>query len=96
MKTIRPAIFGILAALLATAAHAQKPVVTPGAGVGDTFSGQSVIQAPRPQSPTPLFVIGDLAVGIWTRVPPPYDVTANRNAAANPEILPPGTPGVTR
>jgi hypothetical protein len=41
MKTIRPAIFGILAALLATAAHAQKPVVTPGPGVAGTFSGQS-------------------------------------------------------
>jgi hypothetical protein len=36
------------------------------------------------QSSTPLFVIGDLAAGIWPRVPPPYDVTANRNAAANP------------
>ena len=36
------------------------------------------------KSPTPLFVIGGLAVGIWARVPPPYDVTANRNAAANP------------
>jgi hypothetical protein len=39
---------------------------------------------PRPQSPTPLFVIGDLTVGIWARVPLPYDATANRNTAANP------------
>jgi hypothetical protein len=84
MKTTRSAIFGILAVLLATTAHAQQPVVNSGQGVAGTFSGQSVTPGPRPQSPTPLFAIGDLAVGIWARVPPPYDVTANRNAAANP------------
>ena len=84
MNTIRTAIFGILAVLLATTAHAQKPVVNSGQGVAATFSGQSVTPGPTLQSPTPLFVIGDLAVGIWARVPPPYDVTANRNAAANP------------
>ena len=84
MNTIRTAIFGILAVLLATTAHAQQPVVNSGQGVAGTFSGQSVTPGPRLQSPTPLFVIGDLAVGIWTRVPPPYDVTANGNAAANP------------
>ena len=84
MKTTRSAVFGILAGLLATTAHAQQPVVNSGQGVAGTFSGQSVTPGPRLQSPTPLFVIGDLAVGIWARVPPPYDVTANRNAAANP------------
>jgi hypothetical protein len=84
MKTTRSAIFGILALLLATAALAQQPVVYSGQGVAGTFSSQSVTPGPRPQSPTPLFAIGDLAVGIWARVPPPYDVTANRNAAANP------------
>jgi hypothetical protein len=84
MNTIRTAIFGILAVLLTTTAHAQTPVVNSGQRVAATFSGQSVTPGPRLQSPTPLFVIGDLAVGIWARVPPPYDVTANRNAAANP------------
>jgi hypothetical protein len=84
MNTIRTAIFSILAVLLATTAHAQTPVVNSGQRVAATFNGQSVMPGPRLQSPTPLFVIGDLAVGIWARVPPPYDVTANRNAAANP------------
>ena len=84
MNTIRTATFGILAVLLATSAHAQKPVVNSGQSVAATFSGQSVTPSPRLQSPTPLFVIGGRAVGIWARVPPPYDVTANRNAAANP------------
>ena len=84
MKTTRSAIFGIFAVLLATTAHAQQPVVNSGQGVAGTFSDQSVTPGPRPQSPTPLFAIGDLAVGIWARVPPPYDVTANRNTAANP------------
>jgi hypothetical protein len=84
MNTIRTAICGTLAILLATTAHAQEPVVDSGQRVPATFSGQSVTPGPRLQSPTPLFVIGGLAVGIWARVPPPYDVTANRNAAANP------------
>jgi hypothetical protein len=84
MNTVRTAIFSILAVLSATTAHAQKPVVNSGQGVAGTFSGQSLTSGPRLQSPTPLFAIGDLAVGIWAHVPPPYDVTANRNAAANP------------
>jgi hypothetical protein len=29
-------------------------------------------------------MLGRVAAGIWTPVPPPYDVTANRNAATNP------------
>ena len=84
MNTVRTGIFSILAVLLATTAYAQKPVVNSGQGVAGMFSGQSVTPGPRLQSPAPLFAIGDLAVGIWARVPPPYDVTANRNAAANP------------
>ena len=74
---------GILAVLSVATAQAQKPVGPPGQGVAGTFGGQSVAPGLR-QSPTPLFAIGDLAVGIWTRVPPPYDATANRNLAANP------------
>ena len=33
-------------------------------------------------SATPLFIIGNLAVGIWARVPRPYDVTAWKAAAS--------------
>jgi hypothetical protein len=84
MNTIRTTIFGILTVLLATTAYAQTPVVTSGQKVAATFSDQSVAPSPQLQSSTPLFVFGNLAVGIWARVPPPYDVTANRNAAANP------------
>jgi hypothetical protein len=84
MNTIRTAIFGILTVLLATTAHARTPVVNSGQRVAATFSDQSVTPGPQLQSPTSLFVIGNLAVGIWARVPPPYDVMANRNAAANP------------
>jgi hypothetical protein len=84
MNTIRTAIFGILTVLLATTAHAQTPVVNSGQRVAATFSDQSVTSGPQLQFPRPLFVFGNLAAGIWARVPPPYDVTANRNAAANP------------
>jgi hypothetical protein len=76
MNTVRAVLFGILAALTATTAYAQKPGAGP-AATTTTFG-------PRLQHPTPLFVIGGLTVGIWARVPPPYDVTANRNVAANP------------
>ena len=84
MNTIRTVIFGILTGLLATTAHAQTSAVNSGQRVAATFSDQSVTPGPQLQSPTPLFIIGNLAVGVWARVPPPYDVTANRNAAANP------------
>jgi hypothetical protein len=84
MNTIRTAIFGILTVLVATTAYAQTPVVNSGQRVAATFSDQTVTPGPQLQSPTPLFVFGNLAVGIWARVPPPYDVTANRNTAANP------------
>jgi hypothetical protein len=84
MNMIRTAIFGILTVLTATTAYAQTPVLNSGQRVAATFSDQSVAPGPQLQSPMPLFAIGNLAVGIWTRVPPPYDVTVNRNAAANP------------
>jgi hypothetical protein len=84
MNTIRTASFGILAVLLVATAHAESPFMNSGQRVAATFNGQSATPGSRLQSPTPLFVIGDVAVGIWARVPPPYDVTANRNVAANP------------
>jgi len=84
MKAARAAIFGIVAVLSAATAHAQKPGGNPAQGVAGAFGGQSVAPGPQLKSPTPLFMIGDLAVGIWARVPPPYDATANRNIAANP------------
>jgi hypothetical protein len=83
MNTMRTAIFGILTVLLATTAYTQTPVVHSGQRVVATFSDQSVAPSLQLRPPTRLFVFGDLAVGIWARVPPPYDVTANRNAAAN-------------
>jgi hypothetical protein len=78
MKTLRIALVtGVLAAILAGAAYAQAPA--------DLSAGQYRGFTPfQAQHMTPLASIGDLSVGIWTRVPPPYDVTANRNAAANP------------
>ena len=54
--------------------------------------GQSVTIGSR-QFPTLQFVTGGLAVEIWARVPPPYDVAANRSAAENPLPSPRGFPG---
>ena len=71
----------ILAGLMATTADAQPP------GASGIAAAESATVAPRPGTaryPTPLFNIGGVPVGIWTRVPPPYDPTPNRSAAANP------------
>ena len=80
MKSIRIAIAGIvLAAVVGSAAMAQTTAVaTYGGNVSGT--GPSVVG----RQMTPLTTLGDLALGIWTRVPPPYDATANYNRAANP------------
>jgi hypothetical protein len=73
----------ILALLIASPAAAQQSGAAPAAPAA-ALGGQSFAVSPRIQDPTPLFFFGDLAAGIWTRVPPPYDATANRVAAANP------------
>jgi hypothetical protein len=83
MKTMRAAVIGILTVLMATAALAQTQPAASGATSG--FAGQSLGVGPgRAGNPTPLFMLGGVAAGIWARVAPPYDVSANRNAAANP------------
>jgi hypothetical protein len=83
MNTTRAAIAGVVTVLLATPAFAQAPG-SGAAGQIASMGGQSVAQGPRVQQPTPLFMLGGLVVGIWTRVPLPYDAAANRNGAANP------------
>ncbi len=83
MLTLRAVLFGILGLLAATSAEAQQ-ATAPSPATTTALSGQSVTVGPRSQNPTPLFFIGDLGVGVWTRVPPPYDATANRSAADNP------------
>jgi hypothetical protein len=78
MKTLRIALVsGVLVAILGGAAYAQAPADL---SAGE-YRGVSPLQVPHM---TPLASIGDLSVGIWTPVPAPYDVTANRSAAANP------------
>jgi len=78
MKTLRVVLVGgMLAAMLAGSAYAQAPADL---SAGE-YRGFTPLQA---QQMTPLATIGDLSVGIWTRVAPPYDVTADLNAAANP------------
>ena len=80
MKTIRTTIAGIaLTIMMAGAAMAQTTAVTT---YGGSTSGQGPSVVGRQM--TPLAAIGDVAVGIWTRVPPPYDATASYNGAANP------------
>jgi len=80
MKSIRIAIAGVaLAAVMGSAAMAQTSAVTT---YGGNISGAGPSSAGRQM--TPLATMGDLALGVWTRVPPPYDATANYNRAANP------------
>ncbi len=83
MNTMRAAVIAVLTMLPAASAFAQSPG-SGAAGQIASMGGQSVGHGPRPQQPTPLFVQGELMAGIWTRMSPPYDATANRNGAANP------------
>ena len=83
MNTARAILFGILALLMATTADAQQSDASGGATVA-SLGGQSVTVGPRLQHPTPAVRRRRPAVGIWTRVPPPYDATANRAVADNP------------
>jgi hypothetical protein len=83
MKTAHVALVtALLAGLMTGSAFAQGAA----AGQLSTLSGSSVTpgQQPENQQMTPLATLGNLAIGIWTPVAPPYDVTANRSAAANP------------
>jgi len=81
VNKVRAFLLVILATLVAANADAQPSAANGMAGAG------SVTITPRPGTaryPTTLFNMGGLPVGIWARVPPPYDPTANRSAAANP------------
>lgn len=85
VSAMRAVFLGLVVALLAGSAFAQTSA--PGTmGTIATIGGLSVTTGPRAaiQNPTPLATVGNLAFGIWTRVPPPYDVAANRTAASNP------------
>jgi hypothetical protein len=82
MDMMRAALVGLLALAPASAAFAEAP----NSQITTTYRGQAVAPAPwlHAQQPTPLFVVGGVAGGIWTHVSPPYNVAANRNLAANP------------
>jgi hypothetical protein len=75
-------LLGILTILTPSVVDAQTPNSGVPAGRAPTFAGQSSAIGTR--EATPLLHIGNIPVAIWTRVSPPYDVAANRNAAANP------------
>jgi hypothetical protein len=81
MKFVRSACTGVLlAALMAGGAYAQTASQVSAfsnrtVGVGSQLNNQQM---------TPLATVGNLAIGIWSPVQPPYDVAANRNLAANP------------
>lgn len=65
-------------------AHAQgSRQATPTAN--ETIVSPTMHPNPLPApEPKPLFKLGNMPVGVWAPVEPPYDSTANRNNAANP------------
>ncbi len=81
MNTFRASLFSIIGILAPIVAYADAPAASV-----SPFGGQVGAVAPRALAthPTPLFTVGGLAFGIWARVPPPYNVAANRNLADNP------------
>jgi hypothetical protein len=83
MNTLRAIFLGVLTVLVMPTASAQSPPPTPALEEAK-LGGRAVVVRPPAAGPTPLVTTGNLTVGIWTRVGPPYDVEANRSAAANP------------
>ena len=83
MKTAYAALFGLTTLAMIASASAQQVTAS---ATGGPFAGRSVAigEGPAPRNPTPLFSIGQLSVGIWARVPPPYDAAANRTYAGDP------------
>ena len=86
MKFVRSAFAGVLLTALMTGGAYAQTAESLDRGQVAAFSDRTVGVGPqlRNQQVTPLVTIGNLAIGIWAPVPPPYDVTANRNLAANP------------
>jgi len=85
MKTILVMAFGAVA-ILSSVVLAQSRT-----GQQSSNEARQTMVAPYTQ-PAPvippfrrfLFSIGNLPVGVWAPVQPPYDSRANRNNAANP------------
>lgn len=80
---------GMLLMLAATAAYAQTQVpaqrqVPETGGVVRRPEVPPPLVGPTVKPPPAVFSIGGMPVRVWTPVPPPYDVTADRNGAANP------------
>jgi hypothetical protein len=82
MNRLGALIAGALPLLMATAAFADPPAPQ----MSGTVQGSVVL--PESIAPVigqqPLWTFGELPVGIWAPVPPPYDMEADRNGAANP------------
>ncbi len=85
-RTSLLALVGILAAGIASAQQGQPASGAGAAGGPPGFGGEIGRLGPQqaPTQPRPLFSIFGLPVGIWARVPAPYNVAANRNLASRP------------
>lgn len=83
MKAGRAVLFSLVLAAAAVGAHADEAKPPPTAY--GTVQGPVATVGPgrTTQRPKPLFMLGNLSVGIWAPVAPPYDATANRNLAAD-------------
>lgn len=81
---IAAAAIGSLSAVNSAQAQVPGQKATPSAN--QTIYSPAVQPNPPapPSTPAPLFDLGNLPVGVWAPVEPPYDVHANRNNASNP------------
>ena len=84
MTTIRLALLGATALMVASGASAQvqnRTVPT----FNQTIRAPAIRPEPpaNPQQPRPLFTIGGFGVYLWAPVEPLYDAAMNRNLAAN-------------
>jgi hypothetical protein len=93
MKMLATLLVGASALILATTAFAQvkKPPAADTQARQVPVASQTTTAVPdlnNPEAsvsqPRPLFKIGELPVGVWAPVEPPYDSRMNRDQAGNP------------
>ena len=86
MRAARAVFFAVIGIVAAGAQQQQPAAGTGSAGGPPAFGGRigTVGPSQTPIRPRPLFSVFGVPVAIWTPVPAPYNVAANRNLASRP------------
>ncbi|WP_146101620.1 hypothetical protein [Rhodopila globiformis] len=84
MKAIFALTLGTAMVLSSAALAQSNPARETAPTASESLMAPYTAPPPIAGAPRPLFNIGQLPVGVWAPVQPPYDSRANRTGAANP------------